>query len=988
MRIEISNDIGRTFDMLKGSGPLEAFFKKDEGKTTRFYQDRDTFIKEVAYMNKESFTCYTGIQPRIEGLNASASNEGVKALHKLYTDIDPKRPDKTNSTDAEKAGALLVARKIQTDFESRGYQRPIVADSGNGFWVLFTIPEIEINDTNRAEVAAKLKAWGQRIIDKYSSVAVKIDNVYDLKRITKVFGTRIFNKPESEGRPQRVSGFLDDHEPIPDEKLRDDFLNIPVEVVPETAKNTPEGRTPFNIDRIFERCYTLRFLKEKSEAGTNLTHSVRLALSTISLGLNDLENDMVFIKAMLQGCPDFDEKKTRYYLARNDGKGSPYGCEVLKRITEEHFNDFDSEKCNCQLPASLDKETGKQRKPSPIRFAYFLTEDLDSVWEQLERSDNSFQQYLKLQDFSREFLSQVPKDQAKAFLDSKKEDVGLKSGTITDLLKAATEEEPTKKSTQAEIILRLAEAAEVFRDYDDIAYATFSVNGHKETWPVRSKGFRRWLAHKFYEEQGKPAGGQAFSDSIAQIEARAQFEGSQKDVFTRMAFLEGRVFIDLCNNRWECVEISKTGYQVLSEPPVKFRRSRGMKALPYPVKGNMASLKAFLNVKGNSDWSLMGAWLIACFSEGPYPVLLLQGEQGTAKSTISKMLKSIIDPSSSPLRTLPREVRDLMIAASNGWIVAFDNLSGMPIWMSDSICRLATGGGFSTRMLYENDEEMIFEAMRPVILNGIDDIATRHDLVDRAIIVNLEAIPEDKRRPEKEIWAEFGEVKPQILGGILDAVSGAIRNQGRVSFDSLPRMADFALWVAAAEKENPWSEKGTFLKYYEGNRNAAIQMAIDADLVGSSIMGLMLIEEGKWQGTATELLDKLNELVPEHSRKTRSWPKQPHFLSGRLKRAATFLRGLGVKIDFPDRNKKKREYTILTDYPVKGAAECSAGAAETASAAPFSGTIKAEQFPNVIETNFKGSAGAAQKPNLSKSNNFKSFEGMTGDDTEEITVTI
>ena len=443
-----------------------------------------------------------------------------------------------------------------------------------------------------------------------------------------------------------------------------------------------------------------------------------------------------------------------------------------------------------------------------------------------------------------------------------------------------------------------------------LAYATFAVNNHKETWPVRSKGFRRWLAHKFYEQQEKPAGGQAFNDAIAQIEAKAQFQGSQKDVFTRIAFLEDRIFIDLCNNSWECVEITKSGYQVLPEPPVKFRRSRGMKALPYPVKGNMGLLRSFLNMRGDSDWSLIGGWLIGAYSEGPYPVLLLQGEQGTAKSTISKMLKSIIDPSTSPLRTLPREVRDLMIAASNGWIVAFDNLSGMPIWMSDCICRLATGGGFSTRMLYENDEEMIFEAMRPVILNGIDDIATRHDLVDRAMMVNLEAIPEDKRKPEKDIWAEFKKIKPQILGGIFDAVSGALRNQDSISFDSLPRMADFALWASAAEKDSTWTDKGTFLRYYEENRNAAISMAVDADLVGSSIMSLMLIEEGKWRGSASELLEILNELVPENARRTKYWPKAPNTLSGRLRRAATFLRGLGVEVTFPDRTKKKREIII------------------------------------------------------------------------------
>ena len=427
MKFSISNDIGRTYDLLKGSGPIEAFFKKGETNRTRFYTDKEPFIKEAAFLNAEEFTCYAGIQPRIDGLKASATNEGVKVVHKLYMDIDPTRPDKTNSTDQEKAEALKVARKIQADFENQGYQRPVVGDSGNGYWIIFSIPEIRIDESNRPEIQAKLKAWGKELIDKYSNDAVKIDDVYDLKRIMKIFGTRIYNKPETEGRPQRQSGFLDDHEPIPDAKLQEDFLSIPVEVEAETARSTPEGRNPFNIDRLFDRCYTLRFLKEKSDAGTNLSHSVRLGLSTLSLALNDLENGMPFIKLMLQGCPDFSEQKTRYYLERNSGKGSPYGCEALKSIVKDHFSDFEPGECDCKLPPSF-KPDGTPRKPSPIRFAGFMAEDLDQVWEQLEQSENSFQNYLNLQDFSKEFLSQVPKDQRKAFLESKKKMPDSKPG--------------------------------------------------------------------------------------------------------------------------------------------------------------------------------------------------------------------------------------------------------------------------------------------------------------------------------------------------------------------------------------------------------------------------------------------------------------------------------------------------------------------------------------------------------------------------------
>jgi hypothetical protein len=984
MKFSIPNDIGRTWDLLKGSGPVEAFFNKGDTHRTRFYTDRDTFIKETAFMNAESFTCYAGIQPRIDGVNASATNEGIKFLHKLYMDIDPERPKGTNSTDEEKAEALKVARKIQTDFESQGYQRPVVGDSGNGYWIIFSIPEIRIDETNRPEIQAKLKAWGKELIDKYSNDDVTLDDVYDLKRITKIFGTKVFNKPESENRPQRVSGFLDDHEPIPDEKLREDFLSIPVEVEAETARSTPEGRDPFNIDRLFDRCYTLRFLKEKSDAGTNLSHSVRLGLSTLSLALNDLENGMPFIKLMLQGCPDFDEKKTRYYLERNSGKGSPYGCQALRTIVSDHFSDFDIKQCDCQLPVTRSQD-GKERKPSPIRFAGFMAEDLEAMWQQLEKTDDTFRDYLTTQSFSREFLSQVPKDTARAFLSAKKDEGELKTGSINDLLKTAGEVNPVKKGpTQAEILIKLADAAEVFRDFDQKAYATFRVNNHKETWRVRSATFKKWLVHQFYDEQKKPPGGQALTDSINHIEAKAMFRGSQKDVFTRIAHSEDRIFIDLCNDRWECVEITRSGYQVLPEPPVKFKRSNGMLALPHPVKGSMEDLRAFLNVKTNADWSLIGGWLVGAYSQGPYPVLLLQGPQGTAKSTISKMLKALVDPSTAPLRTLPKDVRDLMIAASNGWIVAFDNLSGLPVWMSDCICRLSTGGGLATRELYTDGGETLFNAMRPQMLNGIDDIATRHDLVDRAIMVDLEAIPERMRKPEKELWAAFERVRPQILGGIFDAVAGALRNQDSISFERLPRMADFAIWAAAAEKETPWAGTGSFMRSYDGNRNAAIQMAVDSDLVASGIMGLLLLEDGKWEGTSTELLDRLCEIVSEKAQKSKSWPKQPHFLTGKIKRAATFLKSLGVDIVFPDRSKKKREYLISS----KGSAESGQGSAEKPSAAPFSGTKHDEGNQDVTGSDFGGSAGSAEIPSLTNLSGFLEKDSEFVEHEKEVIITI
>lgn len=143
------------------------------------------------------------------------------------------------------------------------------------------------------------------------------------------------------------------------------------------------------------------------------------------------------------------------------------------------------------------------------------------------------------------------------------------------------------------------------------------------------------------------------------------------------------------------------------------------------------------------------AWLCACYRwNGPFPLLVLLGEQGSAKSTTSRVAKSIVDPSKAPIRSEPKEARDLMISASRSWLLAYDNVSSLPDWLSDALCRLATGGGFATRTLYENSEETVFECKRPVVLNGITDFVTRADLLERSILLHHPPIPEADRKTE------------------------------------------------------------------------------------------------------------------------------------------------------------------------------------------------------------------------------------------------
>lgn len=461
--------------------------------------------------------------------------------------------------------------------------------------------------------------------------------------------------------------------------------------------------------------------------------------------------------------------------------------------------------------------------------------------------------------------------------------------------KTTAPSKPEAKPTQAELLIKLAAEAELFHDLNRKGYATMPVGDHLETWPIKSIAFRDWLCGLFYKAHGKPPGGQGLQDALDLLAAQARFDGQEHEVYVRMAHAGGKVYVDLLNDSWRAVEISSQGWQVVDRPPVKFRRPRGLASLPCPERGGrFDDLKPFINCR-DEDWPLIVAWLIGAFSPGPYPVLIFQGEQGTAKTTTAKALKSLVDPGHTPQRTAPRDVRDLMISAANSWGLSFDNLSTLKDWLSDGLCRLATGGGLSTRELYSDSDETILDAMRPVILNGIDSLVSRGDLADRAILLELPQIQDHYRQREADLWRAFEVAQPLILGAVFTALSAALANVHKVKLARLPRMADFATWVVAAEPALPW-QAGTFMAAYARNRAAVVEHSLEGDPVAVAVRSFMEHRES-WEGTPTELLNELTDIAGDLVSRGKTWPKAANSLSNRLRRAATFLRASGIEIE-------------------------------------------------------------------------------------------
>jgi hypothetical protein len=511
--------------------------------------------------------------------------------------------------------------------------------------------------------------------------------------------------------------------------------------------------------------------------------------------------------------------------------------------------------------------------------------------------------------------------------------VGLEASAVTHALvtlAAAVEyalrqmeaQGAAEDESQATCLVGLARTAGavLFHTPDGEAYASILVEGHTETWPLKVKAFRRWLARLFYEEYDKAPGSQAIQDALGVLEGKAVFDGDACPVSTRLAEHNGAIYLDLGNTAWQAVEITPNGWQVIDTPPVKFRRAKGLLPLPEPVRGGtLAALRPFVNIGSEADWRLLVSWLLlALRPTGPYPVLVVYGEQGSAKSSLVRVLRALVDPNTAALRTTSREERDLVIAATNGWLIALDNLSHLPDWLSDALCRLATGSGFATRELYTDADETIFAAQRPIVLNGIEEVATRGDLLDRAITLYLPTIPEEQRKDEKVFWEEFEQARPQIFGALLDIVSAALQHLPTTTLSRKPRMADFALWSCAAAEACGWSADD-FLDAYQGAREAVHELTLEASPVGPLVRDFAQ-QHSPWEGTASELLTALETLAqggattpsPQGGKgvtmqapkagsdvtKHKSWPKNGRVLSNALRRLAPTLRGVGVNVQF------------------------------------------------------------------------------------------
>lgn len=449
-------------------------------------------------------------------------------------------------------------------------------------------------------------------------------------------------------------------------------------------------------------------------------------------------------------------------------------------------------------------------------------------------------------------------------------------------------EESNSKSD--ELVRMVQESCELFHDDRDISYATFQQDEHLETWPLGSEGFEKWASYKAYTELGFSPSPTVFSTTINTLKGIATHKGEEQQVYMRCAPIDEGFLIDQTNNNWSAIKVTTNGWEVTNQPEKKFIRSNTATALPDPIKGEFSLFWNHVNILPEYQTLVTTFILESWRSQTPYIILELCGEQGSAKSTTHTRIRQLSDPNRIPLRTAPKDTQDIFVSAANNHQASFENMSNLSGKMQDALCTLSTGGGFSARKLYSDSDESVIEVKRPVIINGISPVATRPDLIDRVIHLDLPKIK--NRKTEVNLEQEFDSDLPGILGGLLTIFSKSLVVLPSIRIKKFPRMADFALLGEAVHKALGISK--SFNEVFLENRTESLRRSLESSPVAMAVQEL-LSTRGKFDGTIKQLKATLDE---DFHQKGEGWPRSPKGLSEALKRTAPALREIGVGIEF------------------------------------------------------------------------------------------
>ncbi|CAN5695452.1 hypothetical protein BH11PAT2_BH11PAT2_04930 [soil metagenome] len=439
---------------------------------------------------------------------------------------------------------------------------------------------------------------------------------------------------------------------------------------------------------------------------------------------------------------------------------------------------------------------------------------------------------------------------------------------------------------------------ELFHDQHNEPYIKILNKDHYDIWSCKSKKLDNLISMKFWDLNQKPVGSEVMKNVLGILQAKACFQGKEYQLNNRVAWKNNELWYDLTNEPGQAVRVSKDGWAVISDTPILFRKHNHQVAQVMPaLGGGVRELLKYININNKHHELLLMVFVVTCFiPDIAHVIPIIYGAQGSAKSTLSKLLRKICDPSQLEVISIPR-YQDMPQTLSHHWFLFFDNVSYISEEMSDLLAKVVTGSGFTKRELYTNDEDVIYSFKRVVGINGINLVAMRPDLLERSILLELERIPEDRRKQEKEVLNEFENALPGILGGVFDVLVKAMQIQPEVKLEKLPRMADFAVWGYAIAEAMGYGGDA-FLEAYKANMEAQSEEVLSQDPVGTATM-IMMENCDHWEDTPSALYKKLCEIASfnlgMNLERDPSWPKAVNQLSKRMNMLEVIFASQGIK---------------------------------------------------------------------------------------------
>lgn len=448
---------------------------------------------------------------------------------------------------------------------------------------------------------------------------------------------------------------------------------------------------------------------------------------------------------------------------------------------------------------------------------------------------------------------------------------------------------------QTEFLLSVVETHEKFLDELGMPYVRFETGNHREIWPVRSKNYRDFLKGEVFKQY-------AFDSSKAKIEPVLEYVENQCKVsnktyrlYARVAMQENAVYYDLCNSDWQVVKIDDTGWKVVNKSPILFKRYPNQAEQVRPVQGNsIKQLFKYFRINKKFDIFLLAIIVAMLIPDISHPIVIIYGQPGSGKSTFSRIIKQIIDPSKMDILSYPTNEKDLPQIINKNWLCVFDNIDSISSFASDIFCRVCTGGAFPKRKLFTDDDEITYNLRNCLILNGLNQSVTKNDLLDRCAFFELQPFDSFSRKTDEEFWNSFKADLPSILGKLFDVLSKALGIYNKLTLTTSKRLADFEKWgysiAEVAGKGDKFSRQ--FDEMAEFQNNEAIQGYPLAYTVT-----ILMEQQSIYRGHPSDLYKSLCKIARTHNIDMRNslWPKAENALTRMLNNIANNLYKAGVE---------------------------------------------------------------------------------------------